>query len=293
MQECLEHYIILEINNNRVQVVSNLDILREIQDQYMSFSLKEKDIATYILQKSNEIKNINITELAKVTGTSGSTITRFCKKIKCDSFADMKIKISSVQQDAPPHQGAEIVDDVYYFYNKVINNTIKNMDKEKIEKTVQLIKSAQRIFIYGVGSSGLTAMEMTQRLLRMGLNVTSITDSHMMLINSSVTSKSDLVIGISTSGNTEDVVNALRMSKQNQGTIVSITSFSDSRIAKISDTSLFVYNSSFVDNKRFVNSQFAIMYLMDVISMMLLKDEKLNHNMNKTIEVILNDLDEI
>lgn len=268
-----------------------LDILGEIQEQYMSFSLKEKNIATYILQKSNEIKNINITDLAKVTGTSGSTITRFCKKINCDSFVDMKIKISSIQQENPPTQGAEIFDDVYYFYNKVINNTIKSMEKEKIEKVVQLIKSAQRIFIYGVGSSGLTAIEMTQRLLRMGLNVTSITDSHMMLINSSVASKKDLVIGISTSGNTEDVVNALQMSKQNHGTIVSITSFADSKIAKISDTSLFVYNSSFVDKKRFVNSQFAIMYLMDVISMMLLKDEDLNRKMNKTIEAILKDSD--
>lgn len=270
----------------------SLGILDEIQEQYMSFSLKEKDIATYILQKGNEIKNINITELAKVTGTSGSSITRFCKKINCDSFVDMKIKISSTHQEIPPKQGEEIFDDVYNFYNKVINNTIKIIEKEKIIKVVNLIKSAQRISIYGVGSSGLTVIEMAQRLLRMGLNVTSITDSHMMLINSSVTSNVDLVIGISTSGNTKDVVNALRISKRNNGTIVSITSFADSEIAKISDTTLFVYNSSFVDNNRFVNSQFAIMYLIDVISMMLLEDETLNRKMNKTIEAILKEMEQ-
>jgi DNA-binding MurR/RpiR family transcriptional regulator len=270
----------------------SLGILDEIQEQYMSFSLKEKDIAKYILQKGNEIKNINITELAKVTGTSSSSITRFCKKINCDSFVDMKIKISSTQQEIPLKQGEKIFDDVYDFYNKVISNTIKIIEKEKIIKVVNLIKSAQRISIYGVGSSGLTVIEMAQRLLRMGLNVTSITDSHMMLINSSVTSNVDLVIGISTSGNTKDVVNALRISKRNNGTIVSITSFADSEIAKISDTTLFVYNSSFVDNNRFVNSQFAIMYLIDVISMMLLEDETLNRKMNKTIEAILKEMEQ-
>ncbi|MEG0678845.1 MAG: MurR/RpiR family transcriptional regulator, partial [Carnobacterium sp.] len=174
---------------------------------------------------------------------------------------------------------------------KVINNTIKNMNREKIEKVVNLIKSAHRIFIYGVGSSGLTAIEMTQRLLRMGLNVSSITDSHMMLINSSVATKNDLVIGISTSGYTQEVVNALRMSKKNQGTIVSITSLSNSAITEVSDISLSVYNSSFVDEQRFINSQFAIIYLMDVISMMLLSDETLNYKMNKTIEVILKEKD--
>ncbi|MEG0267214.1 MAG: MurR/RpiR family transcriptional regulator [Carnobacterium sp.] len=268
-----------------------MDILEEIQKQFVSLSLKEKNVATYILQKGKEIKNVNITELAKMTETSTSTITRFCKKINCDNFVDMKIKISSIYQEENKSQRLNIFDDVYSFYDKVINNTIKNMNREKIEKVVNLIKSAHRIFIYGVGSSGLTAIEMTQRLLRMGLNVSSITDSHMMLINSSVATKNDLVIGISTSGYTQEVVNALRMSKKNQGTIVSITSLSNSAITEVSDISLSVYNSSFVDEQRFINSQFAIIYLMDVISMMLLSDETLNYKMNKTIEVILKEKD--
>ena len=268
-----------------------MDILEEIQKQFVSFSLKEKNIATYLLQKGNEIKNINITELAKITETSTSTITRFCKKINCENFVDMKIKISSIYQEESKIQGLNIFDNVYSFYDKVIKNTIKSMDREKIEAVVSLIKSAQRIFVYGVGSSGLTAIEITQRLLRMGLNVTSITDSHMMLINSSVATKKDLVIGISTSGHTKEVVNALRMSKKNHGTIVSITSLSNSAITQVSDISLTVYNSSFVDDQRFVNSQFAIVYLMDVISMMLLADEKLNYKMNRTIEVILKEKD--
>ncbi|MGB3160322.1 MurR/RpiR family transcriptional regulator [Carnobacterium sp.] len=269
-----------------------MDILEEIQKQFVYFSLKEKKVATYILKKGKEIKNMNITELAKVTETSTSTITRFCKKINCENFVDMKIKISSIYQEENKNHGLNIFDDVYSFYDKVIKNTIKNMNREKIEEVVALIKTAHRIFIYGVGSSGLTAIEMTQRLLRMGLNVSSITDSHMMLINSSVATEKDLVIGISTSGNTQEVVDALRMSKKNHGTIVSITSLSNSAITKTSDISLYVYNSSFVDDQRFVNSQFAIIYLMDVISMMLLADQTLNYKMNKTIEAILKDKEE-
>ncbi|UPU38933.1 hypothetical protein MX850_10250 [Erysipelothrix sp. Poltava] len=55
-------------------------------------------------------------------------------------------------------------------------------------------------------------MEMTQRLLRMGFNVSGITDSHMMLINSTITKEKDLVIGISTSGKTIEVLNAVKTS---------------------------------------------------------------------------------
>ncbi|GKZ06735.1 MurR/RpiR family transcriptional regulator [Paraclostridium bifermentans] len=57
-----------------------MNIICEIQQKYNNFSDKEKDIADYILNQSDMIKNINITELAKLIGTSGSTITRFSKK---------------------------------------------------------------------------------------------------------------------------------------------------------------------------------------------------------------------
>ena len=40
-----------------------MDILREIQKLYSTFSLKEKNIADYIMNKSEEIKNINIAEI--------------------------------------------------------------------------------------------------------------------------------------------------------------------------------------------------------------------------------------
>ena len=72
-----------------------MDILCEIQNKYTQFSEKEKAIADYILQYGDKIKNINITDLAREIGTSGSTITRFSKKIGCDNFVDMKIKLSS------------------------------------------------------------------------------------------------------------------------------------------------------------------------------------------------------
>ena len=54
-----------------------MNIICEIQQKYNNFSDKEKAIADYILNQPDMIKNINITELAKIIGTSGATITRF------------------------------------------------------------------------------------------------------------------------------------------------------------------------------------------------------------------------
>lgn len=264
-----------------------MDILCEIQKIYNDFSDKEKCIADYIIKNSNIIKNINIKELAKNTGTSGATITRFSKKIGCDSFVDMKIKINANNVEKQTNNDMDMFSYVYQYYNEVIKKTKYLIDKESIFNIVTEIKNANKIYIYGVGSSGLTGAEMMQRLLRMGFNVHCISDSHMMIINSSIASKDDLVIGISISGETSEVVNALRISKKNGAKVVSITSFENSSITKYSDINFTVYNAKFVDKERFINSQFSIMYLFDLISMVLLRDETLSNKMQITIDAIL------
>jgi len=265
-----------------------VDILCEVQRKYSEFSGKEKDIADYIMQHGDKIKNINITDLAKEIGTSGATITRFSKKIGCDSFVDMKIKLGANKVELPINNEEGIFSYTYQYYNEVIERTKMLINKEEIFKVVNEIRKAKNIYIYGVGSSGLTGEEMMQRLLRMGFNVHCISDSHMMIINSSIVSEDDLVIGISISGETQEVIHSLRKSKENGAKVVSITGFEGSTISKYADIKFIVYNPNFVDRSKFINTQFSAMYLLDLISMVLLKDVELSNKMQTTINAIIN-----
>lgn len=262
-----------------------MDVILEIQQKYTSFSEKEKNIAEYVLEHSRSINNINIADLAKITQTSGATVTRFCRKIGCANFVDMKLKLSALKKEEPePESG--ILTAVYSYYNKAIEGTQQSISKEQIVSVVEEIKKARKIYIYGVGSSGLTALEMMQRLLRMGFNVHGIADPHMMIINSAIAGKGDLVIGLSVSGETQEVVSALRIAKNNGARTIAISSFANSALAQQGDIPIIVYNSLFVDKKRFINSQFSAMYLMDLLSMVLLENERLSQKMQRTIDAI-------
>lgn len=265
-----------------------MDILYEIQKKYNSLSDKERLIADYIMRYGENIKNISIVELAKEVGTSGATITRFAKKIGCDSFVDMKIFLNTNKGREVIEDKSEIFSYTYQYYSEVIERTKMLIDKETIFNVVEEIKKANNIYIYGVGSSGLTGKEMMQRLLRMGFNVHCISDSHMMIINSSIVKKNDLVIGISISGETQEVIQSLKKAKENGAKIISITSFEKSKMGEHSDINLIVYNPKFIDKNKFINSQFSAMYLLDLISMVLLKDNELNRKMDITIDAIKN-----
>lgn len=52
-------------------------------------------------------------------------------------------------------------------------------------------------------------------------------------------------------------------------------------MTEISDVTIPVYNTLFVSKRYFANSQFSIMYVMDIISMMLLQNESYRDNMEK------------
>lgn len=68
-----------------------------------------------------------------------------------------------------------------------------------------------------------------------------------------------------------------------------MTAFEDSPLASLSDLTILVKNSNFVANTRFVNSQFAIIYALDIITTLLLENDAYRAKMNQTVALITDD----
>lgn len=264
-----------------------MDILTSIQKEYQTFTDKERSIADYILQEGDNIRNMNISVLAATVGVSDGTITRFCKKVGSKSFAELKIQLGSAGAGNKIAHSNDLVNQVYDFYKTVIENSNKMMDMKALEDLADQIVQAGNIYVFGVGSSGLTADETMLRLSRMGFHVQSVTDSHLMLIYSSILGPGDLIIAVSISGETSEVVNAVRVAKQNGATAICFTSFTNSTIAQCADFCFPVVNPLFVDQERFVNSQLSALYVIDLLCLILLKDDARTEKMNITVETIV------
>ena len=79
---------------------------------------------------------------------------------------------------------------------------------------------------------------MNQRLLRMGISTFAITESSSMYMSSSIMNNDDLIIAISSSGNTDEINFSIEFSKKMGATVVGVTGFNDSKLAKIADIPL-------------------------------------------------------
>ena len=263
-----------------------MHILIEIQKHYLTFSTKEKEIADFILIHGETIANMKITDLAKKIGVSEGTITRFCKKIGCPSYADFKLHLNAMVPIQAQMNENDPLSYVYDFYREVIERTNNLMNHDTLNEIVNAIKQAKCIYIFGIGSAGLTAIEFMYRLMRMGFTVQSITDSHEMIIKSSVVSDQDLVIALSASGQTSEIVKATKIASQNKARVICITSFKESPLAKVAQSTFIVPNSSLIDKDQFF-SQFPFVYLIDLITTVFMIDENLRQTISMTIDTII------
>ncbi|EIW12575.1 RpiR family transcriptional regulator [Lactiplantibacillus plantarum EGD-AQ4] len=265
-----------------------MSIVNTVEEAYSSLSRQERKVALKVIQEPKQVQKMTISSLAKDADVSNATITRFVKKMGCESFYAFKILLAESPSNPVATASTQdtVADQVYSYYQKILSGTRERLDSDNLHAAVDLISKARRVYLYGLGSSGYTAQEMTQRLIRMGIAAFSMTDTHIMYISGGIMQPGDVILAISLTGETIEVNSSVALAKKKHAQVIAITSDEQSRLAELSDLTLLVKNSKFVNNSRFVNSQFAITYELDIIAAMLLENAQYRDQMNHTIDLI-------
>ncbi|WP_251545574.1 MurR/RpiR family transcriptional regulator [Limosilactobacillus caecicola] len=262
--------------------------MTQIENIFIDLPRQEKKVARVTLQKPTEVRQMNITELAREAGVGVATVTRFTKRVGCKKFADFKLALvtpDSMQREA--EENVSTPHDIHDYYQKILSETMALVSDKQLRRAGDLIRHAHRVYLFGIGSSGYNAQEFGQRLLRMGITAFAMTESNMMTIASSTMQSNDVVIALSVSGSTPEVCSAVRESRKNGATIISITAFKNSQLANMSDLIFQIKSTELVGDYDFINSQFAVTYVIDMLTQILLQYDDYRASMDKTVESIL------
>ena len=76
---------------------------------------------------------------------------------------------------------------------------------------------------------------MQNRLMRIGMNIETITDSHNQVIRSNSVTSDTVIIAISLTGSTKDVIEAVKIGKNNGATVIAITNYTESPLTSDAD----------------------------------------------------------
>ena len=264
-----------------------------IRNNYNKMFEAEKRVADYILENPTKVLEMNISELARNSGTSDATIIRMCKHIGYTGFQQMKINLAS---ESGTKQFVKTTDnthpeDVVSFFNQIAANiadSAKNVDFETLLEVVDLLAKAETTYLFAWGNTGAIASDMAHRIGRFGKKSFYSADIEYSFRNINLGSKNDLFIALSHSGTSTPVIQSIELAKSRGLKTVLITEDAGARGAELSD---YVLNTS-VKNKIFYDlggvSHIFEYIIVDAI-LYFLKDKVLSSDVADEAEMILSE----
>ncbi|MDG6297769.1 MurR/RpiR family transcriptional regulator [Glaesserella parasuis] len=276
-----------------------LDTIGALQN---SLTKTEKKIATVILSQPDLLNQCSLSKVANQLDVGEATFIRFCRTLGFKGYTDFKldlaIELATQQKEsstlldtyvAETDTPKEIAIKLQNTLNNVIAETVNLLDYAELEKVVEELRKADRIFLFGVGSSGLTAEDAQHKLMRIGLHAAAVTNNHFMYMQAALLKKGDIVIGISHSGYSEETTKALKISRDNGAITVAITHNLRSPITEEADYVLINGNRQGHMQGDSIGTKMTQLFVLDLIYALLVKaePEKAIQQKQKTLSVIL------
>lgn len=277
-------------------------ILDTIGALYDSLTKTEKLIANTLLSSPHSFSHCSLAEISKQLDIGEATFIRFCRTLGFNGFSDFKLALSIelatkeqktnaiLDSDIEPQDNLEVVGKkLAHSMNQVIAETINLMDFDQLAKAVTAVRKAKRLFLYGVGSSGITALEAKTKFMRIGLQVDANTNNHIMYMQAALMQPGDVVIGISHSGYSKEIIETLRIAKRNGAKTIAITHNLRSPLTVLSDYVLLNGNRQEQLQGDSIGTKISQLFVLDLIyaAVVQAEEKKAKAKKQKTLNVIL------
>lgn len=253
--------------------MEEMNLILKIQSVYNQFTKAEKKVADYCLEHREEVPYLSITELADACQVGDTSVYRFCRSLKLDGYQEFKMRFSLSQNTGTSTVGANDSSDVadslpqkiLLAHQNAIAETFQLLNPAELEKTVDMLQKAERVYFFGVGDSLLAAEEARNKFLRITPKVNCITDPHMQAVAASLSTEKDLVFIISYSGSTKDNIHTAKLAKERGAMVACISHFQKSPLTAYCDAVLLCGSKEGPLNRGSMSAKSAQLYLVDLL----------------------------
>jgi DNA-binding MurR/RpiR family transcriptional regulator len=234
-----------------------------IESHYDSLSAVEKNIADFFI--GNRVKmDFSSKNISTMLYVSEASLSRFAKKCGYKGYREFVFHYrESFDEEEQDITGQMRM--VFDAYQELLNKSYNLVDENQLRRVVAMMSERNRVFVYGKGSSGLAAREMQIRFMRLGLDMDAIDDSDVMRMNSAILNERSIVMGISISGKTEEVLFSLRKAHENGACTVLITACTRPGYQEFCDEVIYVAARKNLDFGNLISPQFPILVIADIL----------------------------
>lgn len=216
--------------------------LPRIRAIYPDLRPAEQKVADIILSQPAEVSTISSVELARRAGVSDATVVKCSQNLGFDGFTQLKLalvrELATAPEGAfgeitPDDTVAEVRDKTFHSNVQALTDTIKVLDVGELQRAVEAIQGARHVDFFGVGASGVVAMDAQLKFMRIGIDCGFYADAHVQATRAALLKPEDLAIVITHSGQTRDAVEVLRLANEAGAGTVCVTNYPRSPAARL------------------------------------------------------------
>jgi RpiR family transcriptional regulator, carbohydrate utilization regulator len=209
-----------------------LPLLAQIEAARDRLSTSEARVAEVILSNPNRAVELSIAALAAKAGVSEPSVARFCKAIGFAGLKDFKLNLARTLGNTParPREDVTEFDSAGSAAAKVIDRSIdgltvlrNSLDSRVLGEAARRIATARRLEFYGQGNSGIVAQDGQHKFFRLGIPTGSSSDPHVHAMSAALLKTGDVVVAISASGRTLDILRSIEIARDSGAWILGIT----------------------------------------------------------------------
>ena len=240
-------------------------------------------VADYLLQHADEAQYLSISSLARECNVAEATVFRFCRALGFDGYHEMRIALAQANatgsmvnhQELQPGATTEtLFEHASARLFTAINGTQNALSVEAVDEAARMLREAKQVFCFGQGGSMLLANDICARFASLSTKFRTSGDSHLQLLTASLMNEADVVLFVSYSGATRDMMETLRTAKAAGAKIILLTHYEDSPGASLADVVLRCGAQESPLDSGSIPIKVAVLYVAEVLVLRYILDDK-------------------
>ncbi|WP_434986534.1 MurR/RpiR family transcriptional regulator [Vreelandella zhaodongensis] len=208
------------------------DLLDRLRERLEELNRSERKVANVILEDPAVATSLSIASLAQAASVSEPTVNRFCRNFGAKGYPDFKIKLAQSLAGGTPYvtRAVEPGDSASQYTQKIFGATIAALDEAQrevdlaaVERMVDYLTQAKQIHFFGLGASGAVAQDAQHKFFRFNLPVIAYVDVLMQRMVAAACHTGDVVVIISYTGRTRELVDIARVAREAGAVVLGIT----------------------------------------------------------------------
>lgn len=260
-----------------------MSILKKLSNPQIKASKSDNKLIHYFLSNGLKACSSSISEISRDCDISHATVTRFARKFGFETLKDFKISLAQDlgAQDSDSHTKRTAINlkesceataqKLLQLNQTLLSQTAVEIGFGSVTKMVKEMVSARHVFFFGIGSSGFLARDAARKIARIGIDARCYTDSHEIMTHSAMITSNDLVIYISNSGKTGELVRSAAICSKRGAMICAITAETTSPLYSFTDITVLHAVHDYDLAHGYADSRLSVFFIIDLIYIELIK----------------------